>query len=343
MPSTLSLRDVIDFTRTRVRLVQLSGVGGVPNQPALDICNDVLQTLLSSPSNWKFNKGEVPPFTTVANQQDYWVSGCSARVGPPGSSVLKASVSLNAMLADPPGLVPVAGGVLANYDHFAPDGVRGKGTSHQPPVFAVNDTVTIMGAGNGAYNGDFTIVDVPSLTSFVYNLDPTGLEPDGGQGINSWGWMEHATLEDYFSTAWVKPVRDIEVVYGLNQESIVQPPYKVAMQFEKVLQCGDHAMSELLIRFFPCPSSQIWRALLFYQKKAPPKTSLDDNWAPWPDDLAYVIRSGVYAKALDHAEDPRAVGADQKWQADIARALGIKQQELRHEAYFPDLPILRGG
>ena len=321
-----------------MRMVQLVNVGGVPNQPALDISNDVLQTLLSAPNNWKFNKSELPPFTSIPNQQDYWISGCTATVD------RKASVSLNSMLSDPPGLIQGDDGlVTARYDRFAPDGIQGKGTSSIPFLFAPGDEVTIMGAGNGAYNGTFIIVDVPSKTSFVYDPETSGLLPDGGQGINSLGWLERAVLEDYLSTAWVKPVREILVVSALPQESIVQPPFKVCMQFEHVLLCGNLSISELLMRLWPVPSSQIWRVLVFYQAKAPVKTSLEDNWSPWPDDLAYVLRSGVFAKALDHAEDPRAPIADAKWQQDIARALGIRQQEERHEAFFPDLPMMRGG
>lgn len=337
MPSTISLRNVIDFNRSRVRMIQLVNVGGIPNQPGLDICNDVLQTLLSSPNNWKFNKLELPSFTSIPNQQDYWVSGCTAAVD------RKAIVSLNSMLSDPPGLVPYGVDVVATFNRFAPNGIQGLGTSQMPPLFRPGDLVTIKGAGNGAYNGTFPISDVPDLTSFVYQLPDSGLEPDGGQGINLLNWVEHSTLEDWLSTAWVKPRRDIEVVSSLNVESIVQPPFKVAMQFENVLICPTLSISELMIRFWPVPSSQIWRALIFYQMKAALRTSLDDNWAPWPDELSYVLRSGVYSKALDHGEDPRAPLADQKWQQDIARALGIKQQELRHEAFFPDLPMMRGG
>ena len=318
-------------------MIQLVNVGGIPNQPGLDICNDVLQTLLSAPNNWKFNKQLLPDFTTVPNQQDYWVSGASASVD------RKAVVALNSVLTVPAGLVEVGNDVVASFDRFAPDGIQGVGTSQMPPLFAIGDQVTIAGAGNGTYNGTFAITDVPSKTSFVYQLPVTGLAPDGGQGINLLNWVEHSTLEDWLSTAFVKPRRDIEVVSSLNIESIVQPPFKIAMQFENVLICGTLAISELMIRMWPVPSSQIWRVLVFYQMKAPMKTGLDDNWAPWPDELAYVLRSGVYAKALDHGEDPRAPLADQKWQADIARALGIKQQEWRHEAFFPDLPVMRGG
>ena len=211
-----------------------------------------------------------------------------------------------------------------------------------PPQFSPGDLAVISGAANDAYNGEHIITHAEK-TWFSFVMDTTDLAPDGGQGINSFNWMEHATLEDWFSTAWVKPVRDIEVVFSVSLESIVQPPFKVCMQFEDVQQCGNHALSKLLIRFWPVPSSQIWGAHLYYQHRAPTKKSLEDNWAPWPDDLAYVLRSGLYTKALDHGEDPRAPMADAKWQQDIARALGIKQQTARHEAFFPDLPMMRGG
>lgn len=343
MPSLMSLRSVIDFTRTRVRMVQLVHVGGIPNQPGLNICNDVLQTLLSAPNNWKFNKAEIPSFTTIPNQQDYWMSGATATVrGHMRPRITKAIVALNSALGDPPGLLQSGNIVLASFDRFAPNGVQGKGTSQMPPPFRREDDVEIRGAGNDAYNGRHRITD-SGRTWFTYEICQSGLPPDGGQGINKIGWIEHANLEDWFSTAWVKPSRDIEVVSSLSVESIIQPPFKVCLQFENIQQCGRKAISELLIRFWPTPSSQIWRALIYYQLKAPIKEDLDENWAPWPDELAYVLHSGVYAKALDHGEDPRAVSADQKWQLDIQKALGIKQQELRHEAFFPDLPTMRGG
>lgn len=357
MPSTISLRNVVDFTRTRTRMIQLVNVGGIPNQPALDLANDVLQTLLSSPNNWTFNKGAIPPFTTIPNQQDYWISGATANVfaphrhhihPPPFSRTQpqpfhKAAVSLNSQLDDPPGLVPLIPNIVrANYNIFAPDGIQGKGTSQMPPRFRPGDIAEISGAANERYNGRHEITSV-TLNSFTFELDIDGLAPDGGQGLNGFNWMEHATLEDFLSTAFVKPVRDIEVTTSMPAESIIQPPFKVCMQIEDIQQCGAQAISKLLIRFWPVPSSQIWRALLYYQFRAPIKTDLDQNWAPWPDELAYVLRSGFYAKALDHGEDPRANVADAKWQQDIGRALGIKQQTWRHEAFFPDLPVLRGG
>lgn len=336
MASTITLQSVIDFCRTRTRMVQMVNVGGIPNQPGLDICNDVLQTLLSSPNNWKFNKSAIPAFTTIPNQQDYIVSGCTLSV--PG----KATVHLNSVLSSTPGLTESGTTVTATFSDFAPNGIQGAAPSGTPPNFTVGDQATIAGAAVSGYNGTFTLTGA-TTTSVTYTAAPGLTSPDGGQGIPGTSWFEHVTLQDWLSTATVKPVHDIEIVSSLPQESIIQPPFKACMQVETVTVVNNVSVATLLMRFWPVPSSQIWNAFFFYQNKAPLKTALSQTWTPWPDDLGYVLRSGVYAKALDHAEDPRAPLADAKWQQDILKALDIRQQELRHEAYFPDLPILRGG
>jgi hypothetical protein len=99
----------------------------------------------------------------------------------------------------------------------------------------------------------------------------------------------------------------------------------------------------LTFRFWPVPSSQIWQAFIFYQQKAPIKTSLQNTWYPWPDNLAYVLRSGVLAAALNWFEDPRFPTLQAKHEQNLLRCLDIKDQEARSESYFPDVSILRGG
>lgn len=339
MPSNITLRSVIDYNRTRSRMVQLINVGGIPNQPALDICNDVLQTLLSAPNNWKFNKGSIPPFTTIQNQQDYTIAGATMAITA-ANGTPKAIVALNSALSTVPGLTETGTTVTATFSDFAPLGTQGQGGVNN---IVPGDLATITGAGQAGYNLTNTpLTGVPSINSVTYTA-VAALTPDGGQGINNQGWIEHCTLQDFLSSANVKPVHDIEVVSSLPNESIIQPPFKIAMQVETVQQAANQSVVQLLMRLWPVPSSQVWNVLTFYQLKPPVKISLDSTWSPWPDELGYVLRSGVYAKALDHAEDPRAPMADSKWQQDTLRALDIRQQEQRHESFFPDLPIMRGG
>jgi hypothetical protein len=331
MPSTISLQSVIDTISTAKGMKPLVGVGGIVNQPGLDICNNVLQKLLSAPYAWRFNKNSVPVFTTIPYQQDYLVSGCNA------VATGKYAVSLNNANSTTPGLTESATTVTATFSDFAPNGFPAGITSPK-----IGDTITVAGASQAGYNITTTITAVPSSTSFQYTA-AGGLTPDGGQGVNNINWMEHVTLSDFQSSATVVPVHDAEIAASLPMESIIQPPMKFSYHKDNFLGAGAAQTNSPTFRAWPVPSSQIWGTYLFYQARAPLLTSLSSTWSPWPDDLGYVLRSFVKAEALDWWEDPRASNSYILAQQDLLRALGSKDQELRHESFFVDLPILRGG
>jgi hypothetical protein len=311
----------------------LVNVGGIPNQPALELCNNTLQRLLSAPYAWRFNKYSILPFTTIAYQQDYLVSGCNAFCKGRYAVHLNAVNSTNGA-----GLTESGTTVTALFNDFAPTGLL-SGTSPN-----VGDTIIINGAAQSGYNITATITAIPTPTSFQFQA-VAGLASDGGQGINNPGisWLEHVSLTDFQSSSTVIPVHDGEIAASLFMESIQQPPFKFANQIEKMFTGNNMTVVTPLIRAWPVPSSQIWGVYLFYQGKAPLKTDLSQTWAPFPDELSYCLTSNLRAEALDWWEDPRAVNALLKGQQDILRALGTKDQEPRSEAFFPDLPIARGG
>jgi len=145
-------------------------------------------------------------------------------------------------------------------------------------------------------------------------------------------------------------VHDAEIASSLFMESITQPPIKFANQIETVYTGGSvtagQSSQQIVVhtmRAWPVPSSQVWAVYLFFQAKAPTLTSLSGTWAPWPDDLSFVLTSNVKAVALDWWEDPRAVNSLLLADRDILKALDTKDQEPRHESFYPDLPISRGG
>ncbi len=447
MASTISLNSVISFCQTHVRMAPLINAGGVLNEPALSICNDTLQSLLSSPYDWKFNKSAIRPFTTIPYQQDYVLSGC--RMSVTAGFVNVCSVHLNALnSANGPGLKQSGSVVTALFSDFAPNGTFGlNGPPGSQPVTSGSSiptpgqTVTIEGASQPAYNVTNAVITGQvigtngGVMGVTFNVATTGLANDGGQGINDLNWVSHCTLQDYMNTATVRPVHDIEVVSSLYLESIIQPPFKVCMLIENspqtqtvVLndgtnnwllgvnnvgqivisltnllglpfflindsisattwklsvnaggmlvttsttssinpailytspnfaiiiangiletignQTGQLFGTTLTFRFWPVPSTQIWQAFIQYQLKAPIKTDLSNTWAPWPDNLAYALRSNTLAACFNFFEDPRYPTAFAKAQADTMRCLDIKDQELRSESYFPDVALLRGG
>jgi hypothetical protein len=449
MSSTILLNDVVSFCQTHVRMAPLINAGGVPNEPALSICNDTLQSLLSSPYDWKFNKGAILPFTTIPYQQDYVLSGC--RMDVTAGFVNVCSVHLNSVIsANGPGLTQSGNTVTALFSDFAPNGTFGlNGPPGSQPVTTGSSIptpgqfVTITGALQQAYNVTKAVITGQiigangGVEGITFNIATTGLAIDGGQGIGDLNWVSHCTLQDYMNTATVRPVHDIEVVSTLYIESIIQPPFKVCMLLENVptvtpvvltdlngsnwilgvtptgfitasqtnlIGTAFYALNDsvtattwklsinifgglvttsttfspnppkilyvsantpiiisngiletigsptgqsfgttLVFRFWPVPSTQIWQAYIFYQLKAPVKTSLQNTWAPWPDNLAYALRSAVLYAAFNWYEDPRAPTQYAKAQADILKALDIKDQEARSESYFPDVSIMRGG
>lgn len=327
MASTLTLQNVVDYSRTNTRLIPIVGVGGLGSEPALSICNDVLQETLSAPYDWRFNRINLPPFSTFQYVQDYPVTGATATV------IATNNNNPNA------GIAPI--GPATTSSLFPTNGLTWAGgvatvTTTVPTTFQAGSQVIIANATVNGYNGTFPIASVISSTQFTYNVGGP-LTPSGGPGIQDINWLERCVLQDFANTSNVKPVHDIEVVANLPIESIIQPPFKVSFQLE------DADSGTVTFRSWPVPSSQIWTFFIDYQKKPPIKTSLAQTWTPLPDEMSYVIRQGFLAKALLHAEDPRAPVEYQRYQAYLLKFLDIKDQEQRHESFFPDRPMLFGG
>lgn len=80
MASTRTLQDVARWAATFNKLVPIIGVGGFQSEPALTICNNVIQEMITAPFNWPFNSVDSTPFLTLYDptgqlnltpQQDY--------------------------------------------------------------------------------------------------------------------------------------------------------------------------------------------------------------------------------------------------------------------------------
>lgn len=67
MSSTITLQSVVQWAQTLTQLTPIIGVGGFNSEPALSICNNVIQEMIAKPYNWKFNSVDSTPFYTVAS------------------------------------------------------------------------------------------------------------------------------------------------------------------------------------------------------------------------------------------------------------------------------------
>lgn len=327
MASTITLQQVADYARTQTSLLPIVGVGGFTQEPALSFCNDVLQEMLSAPYNWRFNRASIQPFTTVQYQQDYALTNAVATVTTP-----LPSQAVNVGIGN------------VHIQTQANNGATQSGTTVTivtcwPHGFSQGQSVTIAGVVVVGYNGTFTITGTPTTTSFTYTTGG-GLTPSGGPGIANINWIERCVLEDFQSTSPLKPNHEIEVVANLPKESIIQPPFKVAHQYDTQ---DTNGLTIPTFRMWPVPSSQIWNAYTDYQQRGPLLTDMSNTWTPIPDELAYVYRQGFLAKAFTHAEDPRGVVEQQKFIMYLAKALNIKDYEIQHQSFFPTRAVMIGG
>jgi hypothetical protein len=340
MPSNISLQSVIDWVTTNVRGANLQDVFGVQNEPALSICNDVYQETLQRPLTWRFNKANAANtglgilyWTTANYQQDYPLTNATAA----GSgSVVHIPTVANS------GLVVAAGVATV--------------TTNWPHGFAPGAKATLLNVGQWAAGGVFTptaalnvsstIISVPTPTSYTFaTAAPTGTY--GAPGINEIGWIERCVLEDFNSTATVKPRHSIEVTMNLELESIIQPSFKIAYQYTNTdAAAATNALvpsTTAVFRLWPIPSTQTWGVMIDFQLAPKTFTDLTNTWGVWPDPLIFVIRQGVKAAALDFVEDPRSVTEYQLFQTKLDQVREIRDQERPSQTIFPDRPILFGG
>src|SRR5882724_3805110 len=273
MPSTYTLQFILSIVQTSKGMKPLTNVGQVPNQPGLEICNNTLQRFFCAPYDWKFNRRAILPFTTIAYQQDYVISNCNV--------FCKGRYALHVNAVNSPsgaGLIEAGTTVTVNFSDFAPNGfASGVGPS-------IGDIIAVNGANQAAYNVSAGIITaVLSPTSFQYVAAVSGLLADGGQGLTNPGinWLSHTSLVDFQSSSQVQPTHDAEIASGLFMESIIQPPFKFANQVETIytggtINAGQSSLNIVVptIRAWPVPSSQVWGVYLFYQGKAPLKSSL---------------------------------------------------------------------
>lgn len=344
--STITVQNVLDYCRAHIALKQLLGIGGVSNEPGMSIANDVLQFLLAKPFAWKFNRKIAPFFVTQPFIQDYYFAGACAFI-------------LNPVVAS--GGVSSIGGGGVGIDLAAKPAITQSGTTvtvnclqrHNFTVgqtaylnnvvdqsgnlvAALNATLTIdTNALTATWSNGFVITAVTG-TSFQFTA-PGGQPNCGAQGITDFGWLESAALTDYNNTAVPQPTGPIEAVERITPTNMTGEPKRVA-----VLQ--DLGTGVLVFRVDPCAPSYSMAVTCAYQGRAPRLRTPSDLWAPWPDNLSFVLRAGAKAYAYDLADKPMAekVRKMQEFYAAAQSAKEFSDAEDDNLGFAPSVGIMRG-
>lgn len=242
------------WAQTFTQMTPIIGVAGYNSEPALTICNNVIQQLIQKPYNWKFNQMDGAGFLTVAS----------------------SSVGSNPC------------------------------PNPTPTCPTPCDGVTVC------------------LPTFDYPIGETNI-----------AWIEAAWRIDILNTAVPQPLENMTSVRVLRPTSQVDNPKKLAFMYE-----NDNGG---IIRLWPMPSiSKQWFIGFTFQKKASIKSGLEQTWAPFPDEMAWVVNLGFMAEAYRHANDSRFAEADQKFRMAIMQYGGFSDAETDAEGFQPDNGLFLG-
>lgn len=343
--SNITVQNIVDYGRAHIWLKQLLGTGGVANEPGLSICNDILQKLLAKPFAWKFNRKTLPFFVTQAFIQDYTNAGaCAFTLAPVVAS----------------GGVSTVGGGGVGIDLASNSAITQAGSvvtvnCLQPHNLVVGQTVfhnnvvdqngNLVAAINGIFtqntntlsstwSNGFAITAIPTPTSYQFTL-VTAITACGSPGIFDIGWLESTFLTDFNNTGVPQPQGPIEA------QDRITPGYALGETKQLAVQ-NDTGNGIVTFRIAPVASSYAMAVTGVYQAKARTLRSTRDNFAPWPDNLGYVLRSGMKAFAIDFADKPIQEKQMKMilFEKDIAEALAYSDAENSNSGFAPARAIM---
>lgn len=332
MSSTITLQQVVNLAATHLDLIPLAGVGGYQNEPALSLCNDVLQAILAPPIDrgsgrplvldWKWNRAEMNMFVTAPNRQDYLFAG--ATFFTLGSVPQGAGIDLSSNNALSISGTTVTIKTLEQYNGSVGDVCYIYGTgSNYDSTFTQNGVTSTWGGCT------YTITAINGLTITATVSGGTPIGTSGAAGINDYGWLSGGTMVNLSTNTAILPTRTLNAVRDLQPYSSAATPTEVAIVLDK-------GTGVIKIRMRPVPGTgQIWGVSLVYQKKPPIKTALTQTWTPVPDELGYVIRQGFLSVGYNYINSPKAALEDQKFELKLRRALGGDDRETSDVGLVP--------
>lgn len=340
--STVQLQSIVDFAKTMPDLNSTLSVGGMSQQPALTIANDVMTAMLAESGPWKFNRFKIPPFYTNSLQQDYASAGLTAINN---LAWLENGVSVNINdTAEPkermnmevvrdlpetsvqygnPGQVSWLPNDQLIYGTWG-GGLAGEGSQMNP--------------GPGSIYGQ--ILGVPAT---IFNPMTQIKDPNGNL------WILLPTASNNLTAAIT--LGNTQPVWPTNP---VYPTFTNPSVVATTITDGGGTWTAINpkgqgFRLNPIPPQTgiIWQERLFGQARPVQFTSLQQTIDPIPDDFAPYFRRGFIAYSYMHCKDPKIAAKfaiQQKlWIESLATALRSIDREKDNSGIYPSEPTMQGG
>lgn len=318
MASTLTVQQVADYARSYPELSPIFPVSGWTQEPTLSIANDTLQMFLQEGMNWKFNSAQVTPFLTVSLQQDY--------VGV--SQLYKTGSILN----------------MSWLEHATWVDINNTSIPKPERDMEVKRSLDLT-----SYQGiPFKAAWIPiGLATFGLWLPNTYYPAGTGNGITQALPSPIQQFVDangnflfisaYGSTSYSGSSQPVLPANSAPGTTVVDGSltWTVANPLGKA------------IRLWPIPpiSGLVWQIIVRYQLIPPMLTSLQNTFAPIPDEYAHLIRAGFIAMAKNHANpgSKAAVLALQMWTDQLQRTLRSGDREEQDASMYPSDSLSNSG
>ena len=124
------------------------------------------------------------------------------------------------------------------------------------------------------------------------------------------GWIENASVQDTTASKWYECSPKIDLALDGSRAR----PQHISGQI-------DDGAGNITFRFMPVPDKD-YPVSITMQQKAALITSLNQTWAPIPDEYSYIYQTGLLALCFLFADDPRFATMNQKF---VAHLLGAAQ------------------
>lgn len=308
--SSVKLSELVDDASSLGDVSPALATGGYSQAPALSIATDVMQAMinggpLAQPYNWKWNRFNVTPFTTISYQQDYFIPGL-VKLG-----WLESAWASNINQTSVPkqkSQLEIRKDLQVTYDQtgypdkicWIPNDQMQTGTWGASPLgpTAGNPSGNNNGFGpnaSGLQNPGPNVIYTNPLGLLQTPINPTTCitDPNG----NLW------VLTTYGTCGATQPAWPTTPVYPTfqNQAIVATTVSDGSCVWTAINPKGQG----LRLNPIPPQSGIVWQIQAVAQMRAPKFTSLEQTLEPIPDDYATHFKQGFFAECYRRNPDPK--------------------------------------
>ena len=327
--STINLQAIVDSANSFGDLAPALATGGYSDAPALDAANDVMAAMLfggpdGQPFNWKWNRFNVTPFTTITLQQDYFVPGAvnvswleyawASNIN--STSIPKEKVDLETRRD-----------LLVTYSQTGyPDKI-----CWIPNDQAIAGTwgQTALTSDSGLTNPGPGVKYINPINQVTQPNNPTTCikDPNG----NLW------CLTQFGVCGSVQPTWPTSPVYPtLNSQNLVATTVTDGSCIWTAINPKGQAF-----RLNPTPpqTGVVWMINVVAQMRAPTFLNLAQTLEPIPDDYVTFFKQGFYAQCFRRSPDPKVRAKFKEeyalWLKALDNSLKSGQREMDDFGFYP--------